>query len=114
MPEFDNKDMIFLAVFWSLLILGVGVGVGHSWSQKDCGTCEAALDKAIDELHTCQEERLTQVGSRCEDERQAERKRCKVTLSQYKKLKCKICEIRHDTFPPVDADHGPKPAPLSQ
>ena len=84
MPEFDNKDMIFLAVFWSLLILGVGVGVGHSWSQKDCGTCEAALDKAIDELHTCQEERLTQVGSRCEDERQAERKRCKVTLSQYK------------------------------
>ena len=114
MPEINNKEMALLAIFWSLMIMGVGVGVGHSWADTDCGTCEAALDKAIDELHACQRERLTEVGSRCEDERQAERDRCKVTLTQYKKLKCKICEIRHDSFPPVDVDHGIKLAPVSK
>ena len=114
MPEFDSKDTALLAIFWSILILGVGAGIGHGWSKKDCGTCESALDKAIDELHECQKERLTEVGSRCEDERQAERARCKVTLTQFKRLKCKICEIRHDAYPPVDSDNSPDPSPLSQ
>ena len=114
MPEFDSKDTALLAIFWSILILGVGAGIGHGWSGKDCTTCEDALDKAIDELHACQRQRLTEVGDRCEDERQAERDRCKVTLTQFKRLRCKICEIRHDSFPPVDADNSLKPAPLSK
>lgn len=103
--DLKAHQVLMILVAWSLIAVGLGAYVGVSCSEVDCGTCEASLDKAIDELHACQQELLTRPISQCEDERQAERQKCEQTLSQYKTLRCRICEASHDTYPPEPVDN---------
>jgi len=106
MPELKPHELILMLAVWSLLIFGGGFLGGRSSVDGDCATCEAALDKAIDELHECERKRLTPDPLRCEDERLAERERCRTTIAKIKELRCRICEVKHDPYPlephPVD------------
>lgn len=102
--DLNIPQAVYIVGAWSIMALGGGAYIGVSCSDQDCGTCEAALDAAIDELHKCQRDLLDRSDLKCEDERQAERDRCKQTLSEYKRLRCRICEASHDTYPPEPAD----------
>lgn len=104
-----SQGLIIVCV-WSVLAIGGGAWIGVSCSAVDCGTCEAALEDSIDELHACQRQLLTRPISACDDERQAERDHCQQTLAEYKRLRCRICEATHDTYPPKSADN-PHPTP---
>lgn len=99
MPELKPHEQLSILIAWSLIIFAGGFLGGYSSVEKDCGTCEAALDKAIDELHECERKRLTPDPLRCEDERLAERERCRTTIAKIKELRCKICEFKHDPYP---------------
>ena len=98
--EIKPHQAIFIVAVWSLLIGGLAGLIGYKVAAPDCTTCEDALDDAIDELHKCQQGNLTDVPNRCESERQAERLKCQQALAQYKLLRCKICDISHDSYPP--------------
>lgn len=89
-----------IVIAWSMILIAMGTYIGATIIDVDCDTCEAALDVSIDKLEACELKLLTGADSRCEDERQTERKRCEATLTEYKRLRCKICEISHDTYPP--------------
>lgn len=95
--DLDLKQGLFIAVVWSMLIFGLGAYAGFSFVDIDCNTCEASLDRAIDDLHACQKQLLTSIPNKCDDERKAEQELCKVTLAKYKELRCKICGASHDT-----------------
>ena len=91
--------LIFVGV-WSLVILGAGVFIGFSLVETDCATCEASLEEAIDQLHTCERQSLTPDPKACEDERLAERESCEAQIKRIKELRCRICEASHDPYPP--------------
>ena len=104
MPELKPYELLLMLAVWSLLIFGGGFLGGRSSVDGDCETCEAALDKAIDELHECERKLLTPDPNECETERLAERQLCRESLARYKALKCRICEVHHDTYPPEPSD----------
>ena len=91
--------LVFVGV-WSLVILTAGVFIGFSLVETDCGTCEASLDDAIDQLHACEQRSLTPDPKACEDERLVEREQCEAKIERIKLLRCRICEVSHDTYPP--------------
>lgn len=100
MPEINTREALLIVFAWSTLLGGLAFIGGYKAAAPDCTTCEDALDDAIDELHKCQRGNLTDVPNRCESERQAERLKCQQALAQYKLLRCKICDISHDSYPP--------------
>ena len=112
MPELKPHELLLMFAVWSLLIFGGGFLGGRSSVDEGCETCEAALDKAIDELHGCERKLLTPDPNECEDERLAERERCRTTIAKIKELRCRICEFKHDPYPlePNSVDTSePKP-----
>lgn len=98
MPEIEKHEALLIFLAWSLLIGCAAFVGGYKAASPDCGTCEAALDDAIDELHKCQQGSLTNLPNKCQSERQAERLNCQKALTQYKLLRCKICDVSNDTF----------------
>ena len=88
-----------IVIVWSIILLGVGMYLGASLVDVECETCEASLEDAIEQLHICEQKLLIPDADRCEDERLSERKLCGDKLTEYKRLRCKICELSHDPYP---------------
>lgn len=95
---------LVIVIVWSIILLGVGVYLGASLVDVECETCEASLEDAIEQLHICEQKLLIPDTDRCEDERLSERKLCGDKLTEYKRLRCKICELSHDPYPPEPND----------
>jgi hypothetical protein len=95
---------VVIVLVWSMILLGVGAYLGTSLVDVECETCEASLEDAIEQLHICERKLLTPDHDRCEDERLTERKLCEGKLAEYKRLRCKICELTHDSYPPKPND----------
>ena len=90
---------LVIVIVWSIILLGVGMYLGASLVDVECETCEASLEDAIEQLHICEQKLLIPDTDRCEDERLTERKLCTSKLAEYKRLRCKICELTHDPYP---------------
>lgn len=95
---------LVIVIVWSMILLGVGAYLGASVVDVECETCEASLEDAIQQLHICEQKLLIPDTDRCEDERLSERLLCEQKLTEYKRLRCKICELTHDPFPPEPND----------
>lgn len=102
---------LVIAIVWSIMLIGLGTYLGATIIDVDCETCEASLEDAIEELHTCQQKLLIPEAGRCEDDRLTERKRCQSTLAEYKRLRCKICEISDDIPSQLNVDDKPDREP---
>jgi hypothetical protein len=96
MPELKPHQIIIAALGWSVLMFSAGFIGGYVAGDPDCATCETALSTAIDELHSCQRKSLTPDPAECEDARAQERASCQKTLTQYRALRCRICEAQDD------------------
>ena len=102
--DINASHGLVIAIVWSMILLGVGAYLGASLVDVECETCEASLEDAIDQLHICEQKLLIPDADRCEDERLSERKLCEQKLTEYKRLRCKICELTHDSYPPEPND----------
>jgi hypothetical protein len=96
MPELKPHQIIIAALGWSVLMFSAGFVGGFLTSDPDCASCESSLETALDELHTCQRKSLTPNPTECDDARAQERQSCKTALTQYRALRCRICEAQHD------------------
>jgi hypothetical protein len=102
--DINLPQSVVIVLVWSMILLGVGAYLGASLVDVDCETCESSLEDAIKQLHACEQKLLTPDTDRCEDERLTERKLCEGKLAEYKRLRCKICELTHDSYPPEPND----------
>ena len=96
MPELKPHQIIIAALGWSVLMFSAGFIGGYLADDPDCATCETSLSTAIDELHSCQSKILTPDPAECDDARAQERASCQKTLTQYRALRCRICEAQND------------------